>query len=243
VKGLFYFVGALGLIIGLSGCGKRDYEILQSDSPVRETKKISLKEIEYKIQPHDRVSITIYQSPDLTPVNLEQKGFIVDAGGYVSLPLIHRVRVAGLTQSAAARILEKRYGAFLSDPSLTLEVLNKKIYVLGEVKTQGVIELQNDYMNIFQVLAASGGLADTARRDSIYILSYDKSMTMHMRQIDLSSFATLQGSNTIVRPNDIVYVRPNNWKPFRVAADDFTSPFEAVAKVAAPFVTIKYLSD
>lgn len=234
---------AIGLIFGIQGCGKSDYEMMQTTQPVKKEEKISIQGIEYKIQPHDRISITIYQYPDLNPLSMEHKGFLVDAGGYVSLPLIHRVKVAGLTQNKAARLLEKRYSSYLNDPSLILEVVNKKIYVLGEVKNQGVIDLQTDYMNIFQVLASSGGLSDSARRDSIYILSYDQNLKMTLREINLSSFATLQALNTIVRPNDIVYVRPNNWKPFRVSADNLTSPFEAIAKVAAPFVSIQYLTS
>jgi len=48
-------------------------------------------------------------------------------------------------------------------------------------------------------------------------------------------------ASLMLRPNDIVYVKPNSWKQFKVNADNVVSPFSLIATVAAPFVTLKYL--
>ena len=46
--------------------------------------------------------------------------------GNVRLPLIKTIHVAGLSQTAAQKKIEKAYGAYLEDAELYLEVLNKR---------------------------------------------------------------------------------------------------------------------
>ena len=238
-------LGLASLMLLLSGCnqGRSDYELLQSKEVVKSESKQTLGNIEYKIQPHDRLSVVIYQYPELTPTAMNEKGILIDSQGYISLPLIHRVKVAGYTQSEAARMIENKYTKYLTNPSLNLEVMNKRVYILGEVKKPGVVQLENETMSVIQAIASAGGLTDSAQRDEVYIVNHDGKKNMRMRKVDLTSFAALQSTNLIIKPNDIIYVQPNKWKSFRVASDDFTSPFETITKIAAPFVTIKYLSD
>lgn len=238
-------MGAVSLLLLLSACdgGRSDYELMQSQQPVKTEAKRAVEKIEYKIQPNDRLSVIIYQYPELTPTTMNEKGLLVDSRGYISLPLIHKVRVSGHSQSGAARMLESRYKKYLTDPSLNIEVINKRIYVLGEVKKPGVIQLDNEYMTVLQAVASAGGLTDQAQRDSVFIVNQDGHKNLRMRKVDLTSFASLQTTNLTIKPNDIIYVQPNKWKSFRVASDDFTAPFETITKIAAPFVTLKYLSD
>ncbi len=228
-----------------SGCnqGRSDYELLQSQNIVKSEEKKTLDKIEYKVVAQDRLSVVIYQYPELTPTKMNEKGILVDSQGYISLPLIHRVKIAGYTQSDAARMLETKYRKYLIDPSLNIEVMNKRAYILGEVKKPGVIRLENETMSVIHAVASAGGLTDAAQRDKVYIITHDGKKNMSMRRIDLTSFNSLQASNLLIKPNDIIYIQPNKWKAFRVASDDFSSPFETVAKIAAPFVTLKYLSE
>jgi len=245
MKKLVLSMSAILIVLLLSACesGRSDYELMQSQKPVKSEAKRAVGKIEYLIQPNDRLSVLIYQYPELTPTDMNTKGLLVNSRGYISLPLIHQVKVSGYSQSGAARMLESRYKKYLTDPSLNLEVVNKRVYVLGEVKKPGVVQLENEYMTILQAIASSGGLTDQAQRDSVFIVNQDGQRNMRMRKVDLTSFASLQSTNLMIKPNDIIYVQPNKWKSFRVASDDFTAPFETITKIAAPFVTLKYLSD
>ena len=236
-------MGIVLLLLFISGCsdGRSDYELMQSQQPVKSEAKRAIGKIEYLIQPNDRLSVLIYQYPELTPTDMNKKGLLVNSRGYISLPLIHQVKVAGYSQSAAARMLESRYKKYLTDPSLNLEVINKRIYVLGEVKNPGVVQLENEHMTILQAVASSGGLTDHAQRDSVYIMNQDGQRNMRLRKVDLTSFSALQATNLMVKPNDIIYVTPNKWKSYRVASDDFTSPFKTLSAVIQPFVQLEYL--
>jgi polysaccharide export outer membrane protein len=98
-------------------------------------------------------------------------------------------------------------------------------------------------MTLFEAIAHAGDLTDAAVRNEIMILSNSPTRGMQMRKVDLTNFDTMRYASLMLRPNDIVYVKPNDWKQFRVASDNYTAPFETIAKIAAPFVTLKYLSD
>ena len=151
--------------------------------------------------------------------------------------------MAGLSQTQAAESITRRYKKYLNTPSVYVEVMNKKLFVLGEVKKPGVVKIDKEKMTLFEALAHAGDLTDAAVRNEIVILSNSPTRGMQMRTVDLTNFDTMRYASLMLRPNDIVYVRPNGWKSFRVASDDFTSPFSTIAKIAAPFVTLRYLSN
>jgi polysaccharide biosynthesis/export protein len=237
------FVVGFSFILAGCGAGRSDLALMQTDESIQTEAKVKVESIEYIIQPNDRLAVTIYKYPELTPTSLNEKGTLVDSKGYISLPLIHRVKVAGYSQTSAARTIEKKYANFLTDPSLYLEVVNKRVYVLGEVNKQGPVTLDNEYMTVLQAITSAGGLTDAALRDEVYIVSHDSEKNMHMRKVDMTSFSALQASNLTVKPNDIIYVQPNSFKQFRVASNDYLLPLDTITRLAQPFVTLKYLFD
>ena len=235
-----------GILLILNGCsGKSDYKLFQAEKAPVVEQAIPDQKVEYKILPQDRVSINIYKYPELMPTSMSQdgKGLLVDSDGYIYLPLIHRVKLAGLTQNEAARMLERKYKAYLTDPTLHLEVMNKRIYVFGEVNKPGVIELDKEKLTMIEAMAFAGDFTDSAIKDNIIVISHNSQNQMIMRKVDMTNFRSLSLANLMVKPNDVIYVQPDKWKTFKVASDKFTSPFETIAKIASPFVTIKYLSD
>ncbi len=248
---LMIWIGALLL---LSGCAyKSNYELVQTDKNLtRETKKFDDRSIEYLILAQDRLEISLYKDPAQDSMSdssselgqsMNDNGILVNVAGYISLPLIGKVKVSGLTQSQAADRITNQYKRYLNTPTVYVEVLNKRLFVLGEVNKPGVIKLDKEKMTLFEAIAFAGDLTDWAVREEIVIVSNSPGKGMEMRAVDLTNFDTMRYSNLMLRPNDIVYVRPNGWKEFRVASDDFTTPFQTVTKIAAPFVTLKYLSD
>jgi len=244
--------GILGflMVFLLTGCISDDnYKLLQTEHVV-ENKNISDSSIEYKILPQDRLDVIIYKDPnqevtmDISELgqHLSTKGVLVDTAGNIRLPLLGKVKVAGLSQTQAADKLTSLYKKYLKTPSVYLEVLNKHVFILGEVNKPGVVTLNKEKMTLFEALAYVGDLKDSAERDNIIILS-NTNHGMQMRKVDLTHFDTMNYAKLMLRPNDIVYVQPDNWKEFRVASDNFTAPFETITKIAAPFVTLKYLSN
>ena len=241
-------------VLLMAGCSSKNYKLLQNkagSSGVTANSSVSGTQsyyssrnipakIDYRILKHDRLAITIYQHPDLIPSG---KGILVDSNGYVSLPLLHRVHVAGLTQTEAAQMLERRYAKYLRNPALNLEVLNKRIYVLGEVKKPGPVKVDKEYMTILEAIAFAGDLTDNAVRDNIIIVSRDANGNMSMRRLDLTNFNKLQASNMIIKPNDIIYVQPDSAKEFKLNTTNMVYPLQLISNIVSPFATVKALSD
>lgn len=240
-----------GALFILGGCAGSEYKLVQTEKTIP-PQQVTAGSIEYRILPQDRLAISLYKDPAQSSEGsasnelgqgMNQEGILVNATGYISLPLIGKIKVAGLTQSQAADHINAQYKKHLNTPMVYIEVLNKRVLVLGEVKSPGVIKIDKEKMTLFEAIAFAGDLTDDAVRDNILILSHSPKNGMQIRSVDLTNFDTMKYASLMLRPNDIVYVQPDNWKEFKVASDNFTSPFQTIAIIAAPFVTLKYLDN
>ena len=211
----------------------------------------SAASIEYRILPQDRLKVVLYKDPQQSTMmdqqglgqSLDPNGVLVDTAGYITMPLIGRVHVAGLTQTQAAKKIERRYKKYVKTPSAYVEVMNKRLIVLGEVNKPGVVPIDKEKMTLFEAIAHAGGFKDSAVRNNIIILYRDRSGKLALRRVDLTNFDKMDYGSLMLRPNDIVYIQPNDWKEFKVNSDNVTSIFKSVGTVLSPFATIKYLDD
>ncbi len=107
---------------------------------------------DYKLQPGDHVSVSIFKEPDLSrDVKLDEKG-------RAQLPLIGNIRLAGLGLSEAAQLIEMAYRTgYLREPDVTLKLSgHHPVYVMGAVRNPGAYAYHPD-MRVVQALAAAGG--------------------------------------------------------------------------------------
>jgi len=238
-------------VLALSGCSsKSDYILLQTEQNLtKENTKVSDRSIEYLILPQDRLLVSLYRDPEQGTAHtgslgqeMNEKGTLVNAKGYIPLPLIGNIKVAGLTQTQAANKITRHFKKYLNTPSVYVEVMNKRLLVLGEVKNPGVIPIDKEKMTLFEALAHAGDFTDSAIKNSVIIISNTKS-GMKMRTVDLTNFDTMNYASLMLRPNDIVYVKPNGWKEFKVTSSDVLSPLDPILKLAGAFATFKYLLD
>ena len=162
----------VGVLFLLGGCaGNKDYALLQTQSQDTQTVKVTDRSIEYLILPQDRLEVSLYKDPQMGEAgagsigqSMNDKGLLVNTAGYISLPLVGKVKVSGLTQTQAADRITQQYKKYLNTPTVYVEVLNKRLFVLGEVKTPGVVELDKEKMTLFEALAHAGDLTDSAVR-------------------------------------------------------------------------------
>jgi polysaccharide export outer membrane protein len=239
------------LLLLFLGCAeKSDYVLLQTDNNTSKYVKSVVASTEYIIMPQDRLKISIYRNPETSRYvssdigqDFDSNGILVDAKGYIYLPLIEKVKVAGLSQGEASALLTRRFKKYLKIPLISLEVLNKRIYVIGEVNKPGPVTLDREKMTLLEAIAYAGDLTDAAIRDNIIILSKSNTQKPYLRRIDLTNFDNLHLSNMMLLPNDIVYVQPNGWKEFKVSSDNFTAPFKTITEIASPFVQMHYLFE
>ena len=251
------------LIIGFTGCAtKDDYTLfnkalpkqaLSSQAPVNQVSasketlvQLENMQFEYKILPHDRISVIIYKHPELSTANLnsmqQERGLLVNSKGDIRLPLVKSIHLAGLTQTEAANRIEESFRTYLKQPDIQIEVLNKRAYVVGEVRNPGEIPLLNERLTLLQILDKAGDLTDSADRKSILIMRGTNQSKVQTEVVNLTDINSLRTANLMIKPNDIVYVMPNKMKAFNTRVREIDPIFNLIGNVLQPFVSIKFLS-
>jgi len=246
---LIYTLATLTLI----GCtAKEDYILFDKThitTPDANKTVVRLKQTayEYKIQAHDRISITMYNHPELGTSTIQsqredKRGILVDSRGYIRLPLIKNIHVAGITQAQAQKRIEYAFKKYLNDAEVSLEVLNKRAYILGEVNKPGEIPLFNEKMTLLQLIATAGDFTDGANRRAIVIMK-KRGTKVYTQTIDLTGINSIKLAHITIRPNDIVYVTPSNIKVRNVGIQEISPAIGLVRDVITPAASVKYLLD
>ena len=158
----------------------------------------------YVLQPGDELIIKFYTNPEL---NEEVE---VRPDGMISLQLIDDVQAAGLTPAALDAELTKRYTGELANPQVTVIVRrssSQRVYVGGEVGSQGVIRLTGG-MTIFQAIQKAGGFAKTAHRKCVVLIRQGAEGKPVGRLIDVREIQTgaHPEDDIPLQPFDVVFV-------------------------------------
>ena len=243
--------------IGFSGCSTKDDYLLfnkaklnQSSTTIESTENqestVSNVQFDYKIQPHDRISVIVYKHPELSTSNVNMpndRGILVNSKGELRMPLVKRVHISGLTQTEAEDKLAQALSTYIKSPDVQIEVMNQRAYIIGEVKNPGEIPLENERLTLLQAIAKSGDLTDMANRESILIFRGGDTSKIRTSVVNLTDVNSLKTANLMIKPNDIVYVMPNGMKAFNVGVNEISPVFRLIGNILQPFVSIKFLSN
>jgi len=238
------------VIIAFSACSSKDDYILfnkaQNGQQVRTT-EVKNVEFEYKIQPYDRISVIVYKHPEFSSTTIgntqQERGILVNSKGFIRLPLIRKVHIAGLSQTQAEDKIVSKYKTYLKHPDIQLEVINKRAYVIGEVNRPGEIPLPNERITLLQILAKAGDLTDAANRSSILIIKNGQMSKVHTKVVNLTDIHAIATANLMIEPNDIVYVMPNGMKAFNTKVNEIAPVFRLIGNILQPFVNVKFLTN
>jgi polysaccharide export outer membrane protein len=156
----------------------------------------------YRIGPGDVLEVGLWKEPTLSgPVKVRPDGFI-------TLPLINEVQVAGLTTAQLRETLEGKYQEFVTSPFVTIrveDIASSEIFLIGEVNKPGAYPATgND--TFLQLLTRAGGLSTFADRDNIRVVRREgQKVTEYI--IDYN--AILKGDleqDILLRPGDRIIV-------------------------------------
>jgi polysaccharide export outer membrane protein len=238
------------LILLIEGCSfKKDYILFNKSETFKETNTSIIHKnvkFEYKIIPHDRISLIVYQHPDLSTtipaMATQDPGILVDSEGVISLALLEDVKISGLTQKEAARKIEIGYDNYLNYSKVRVDVLNKRAYVIGEVKKPGEFPLQNEQLTLLQAIAQAGDFTETANRQQILIIRSAQNGAETI-MIDLTDKNSITHANLMVKPNDIVYILPTSMKAINTNISSINPIFSLISNILSPFVSYTYLKN
>jgi polysaccharide export outer membrane protein len=207
-------------IILFTGCTSRKHELFYKNTEITPYSQTFNGEYKYIIKPHDRLSIIFFEYPELGTKNKDVSetdvGTEVQDDGTIFMPLIGKVRVAGMFKEMVENMLYERYSSYLEQPALRVDILNQKVYVLGEVKNPGSIDiLKYKTLSPLQAIIEKGGLTNFARRDMIKVVRGTRD-NYQIIDLDLTDMYSLRSYNINLLPDDIVYVAHNSVKDFNL---------------------------
>ena len=111
----------------------------------------------YLLDSGDRLRIFVYGQPNLSRL------YVVDHGGWVTVPLIGNVKARGRTTSELEHSIRAKLGTqYVKDPQVTVDIQqNRPFFILGEVKTAGQYPYVSG-MTIKMAVAIAGGFSERA---------------------------------------------------------------------------------
>ena len=162
--------------------------------------------VEYRIQPFDTLQITVFQEPDLSVKSR------VSAAGTINYPLLGAIAVAGQTGAEVEQHITSQLGKkYLVNPQVTVLIegsVNRRVTVLGQVKSPGTFDLPTDEpLRLLQAIARAGGFTDIAATDRVNVL---RSEGGHEERVVINVAAIMRSGdhtqNIVLRPGDVVTV-------------------------------------
>lgn len=138
-------------------------------------------------------------------------GYLIDAEGYIEFPMIGKIKMGGLTRSAATDTLKVKLKPFLTNPNVIIKMMNFKVTVLGEVHNPGTFTIPNERITLPEILGIAGDLSINGKRKNILVIrDVDGKKTEY--RVDLTSKALFESPVYYLNQNDLVYVEPNRAK-------------------------------
>ena len=157
----------------------------------------------------------------LTYGNQRLMGYVVDNDGNVDFPMLGKLNVAGMTRWQLSTMVKDRLinDGYLSDAVVTVEFMNFKISVLGEVNSAGTFAIDGDKVTVLQAISMARDLTIFGRRDNVSVIR-EKEGERVIYEIDLTDVSLFKSPAYYLQQNDIVYVQPSDIKARQSTTDD-----------------------
>lgn len=163
------------------------------------------------LEPGDRISFRIVEDRD------PAVGLIVTDSRELDVPYAGRVSTANKTCKQLAAelkvLLEKEY-YYRATVILGVDLVNKvrgKVYVWGQVRTQGPIELPfNETLTAGKAILRAGGFGDFARKDKVKIIRAPSQAGGEKRTFEVNMVNILENGkvdqDVVLEPDDYIVV-------------------------------------
>lgn len=181
----------------------------------------------YQIGPGDVLSIVVWDHPELSnaatvavaaqtgtgadastaATTAPPAGFVVDDDGILQFPYAGEVKVAGLTQDQARKVLSQRLAKYIRDPRVTLRVQayrSKRVYVDGEVRTPGLQAINDIPMTLVEAINRAGGVLPAGDQSQVMV---NRSGTNYLINLPQLVQRGVNPSSILLANGDVVRVR------------------------------------
>ncbi|MBN1689316.1 MAG: polysaccharide export protein [Candidatus Omnitrophica bacterium] len=167
-------------------------------------------DLEYILQPGDRILLKIY------PEDQYIKGgqMEVSSEGNITLPLVGKINIAGLTAPDAERKIAKIIDAdYLVGPEISIELGNREsaslsLLVLGQVKSPGThtFPAGQRHFTLLQAISSAGGFSPIANPKKIKIMRKTTTGKSQVIRANAEDILSGKAEDIPLEPGDVVHV-------------------------------------
>ena len=232
MKKILFALSVAAVLAGLVSCNPETYKKINYLQDVNGDTTMTMKVNKgIIIQPQDQLSIIVTsRDPKMAvPFNLSVStfyigselssstgasqritGYIVDNAGDIQFPSLGAVHVAGLNRWELQELIRSRLSdsGLLKDAVVTVEFLNFKVSVLGEVTAPGTYTVTGDKITILQALALARDLTIYGQRDNVQVIR-EQNGRRQIYKLDLTDSGIFASPAYYLQQNDVVYVTPS----------------------------------
>ncbi|BAL82305.1 hypothetical protein SELR_05970 [Selenomonas ruminantium subsp. lactilytica TAM6421] len=179
---------------------------------------------EYRLTKYDVIQLSILGFPNgigYSTGSTDSSGDVVAIGpdGYATLPYVGGVKLAGLTLEEAGEVIKEKLSRYIKIPSIVVSMKSygpRKVYVMGEVGSPGIKNMNIDNLSAYAAITSAGGFTSRGRSTRVQVIRVIDN-TMYYRQLNMKAFIRHHDltQNVALQDGDIVYVPKSNgikWK-------------------------------
>ncbi len=134
--------------------------------------------------------------------------YIVEPDSSINIPVLGRIKVAGLTMRQTEQLLEDKFAKFYIDPFVDVKVNNRRFMVFIGGNFAKVLPIMNERTTLIEGIALAGGILPLSKAKGIKLIRGSLNNPL-VYEIDLSTLeGAIKGGGIILQSNDIIYVPP-----------------------------------
>ncbi len=169
----------------------------------------------------------------------QMQGYLVDINGNVNFPVIGTLKLSGLTKSQAINHVNEKLLPYLKNPIVTIQFMNYKITVLGEVSRPGQYAINNERVTVLDALGMAGDMTIYGRRNNL-LITRETNGKLEFVRLNLNNADAFKSSYYYLQQNDVIYVEPNAVKS--IASQNISLYISSISALATTFSIIYSIS-
>ncbi|MGK0639155.1 MAG: polysaccharide biosynthesis/export family protein [Schleiferia thermophila] len=170
------------------------------------------------------------------------QGFFVDQLGYLTLPVVGKIHIAGLTIVEVKEAIEQELLRYFEAGTVTVRsvIPGINIKVIGDVRRPGRYVFFRNYVTVMDALAEAGDIDFVGNRTEVEIIRMTPRGFV-FKTLDLTDRTVLASPDIFLEPNDIINVKPLPAKSWGIGTTGFQT-FTGVLSVVSTLLTLIIVS-
>ncbi len=176
-------------------------------------------------------------TPSLGQGSITGPMYLVDPDGNISLPYLGVISTTGKNITELKNEIKEKVSRYVIDPSVSIQLANFRVTVLGEVNRQGDYLLPNGKGTIMNALGLAGDLTMYGTRNNVLIVRNENG-NITKGYVNLTDANLINSPFYNLKQNDVIIVSANDTKEKTSRLDPNMPMYLGVAGIVVTILTL-----